>query len=287
MEKQKSELRGFTFEKLKQLGAEHDVRVQRRSKEELIDALCEARVGIDDAGAAAGTTNKLLEMVMEMQMEMQRQQQQQQRELQLEQQHWFEGQQARQEKWMVQQQESQKEIVREMVEHYRPETPSVVEGLRTIESVAGAPATRAKIPKATLQKFAEGDDIDSYLEMFERVATQQEWPKETWATQLAGLLSGDVLDAYTSMTSAAARSYDEVKQAVLVRYEINAESYRLRFRQATKKDGESHKAFAGRLTDQLKCWSGAAEMQLQELVLLEQSFRAWRLAERKEARVSC
>jgi len=50
----------------------------------------------------------------------------------------------------------------------------------------------AKFPKPLLQKFSEKDD-ESYLDMLEHVATQQEWPMKTWATQLAGLLSRDAL----------------------------------------------------------------------------------------------
>ena len=41
------------------------------------------------------------------------------------------------------------------------------------------------------KKLSKEDDINSYLDMFERVAVQQGWPKETRATQLAGLLSGE------------------------------------------------------------------------------------------------
>ena len=43
--------------------------------------------------------------------------------------------------------------------------------------------------KPMLQKFTEKDDVESYLDMFEHAAAQQEWLKETWATQLARLLS--------------------------------------------------------------------------------------------------
>ena len=62
-----------------------------------------------------------------------------------------------------------------------------------------------------LQKFMDRDDIESYLDMFERVAAQ-EWPRETWATQLAGLLSGNTLPSDRS------RDYGYVKAAILRRY---------------------------------------------------------------------
>ena len=45
-----------------------------------------------------------------------------------------------------------------------------------------------KSPKPTLQKLSSSDDIESYLDMFERAARQQGWPDGIWATQLAGLL---------------------------------------------------------------------------------------------------
>ena len=62
--------------------------------------------------------------------------------------------------------------------------------------VAPAEARRvAKLPKPVLQNFI----VESYLDVFERVAAQPEWPKETWATQIAGLLSGDALDSYSSL----------------------------------------------------------------------------------------
>ena len=53
--------------------------------------------------------------------------------------------------------------------------------------IAAEEACRAaRTLKPMLQKFTDKDDI-------ERVAAQQEWPRETWTTQLAGLLSGNVI----------------------------------------------------------------------------------------------
>ena len=82
--------------------------------------------------------------------------------------------------------------------------------------MAAKEAHRAvKLPKPMLQKFTEKDDVESYFDMFKRVATQKEWPKETWAMQLAGLLSGDALDSYSYLVLASAKDYDLVKAAIL------------------------------------------------------------------------
>ena len=54
-----------------------------------------------------------------------------------------------------------------------------------------------KLPKPVLQKFTEGDDIESFLDMFERVASLHKCPKTLWATQLSGVFSGKALKAFS------------------------------------------------------------------------------------------
>ena len=83
---------------------------------------------------------------------------------------------------------------------------------------------KAKPPKPTLQKLAPSDDIESFIDMFERVATQEGWLMDVWPTQLAGLLSGDALDAFTSIPLSEANYYSKVRAAILSRYEVNAET---------------------------------------------------------------
>ena len=137
-------------------------------------------------------------------------------------------------------------------------------------TVAPTDGRRTKPPKPTLQKLSKEDDIESYLDMFERVARQPGWPKELWTTQLAGLLSGEALDAFVSVPSETARSYDAVKEAILARFLVNAETYRLRFRGSHCRAGESYKLLLNRQTDLLKHWTQSAGSELNEIVLLEQ-----------------
>ena len=142
--------------------------------------------------------------------------------------------------------------------------------------VAAEEARRAaKFPKPMLQKFSEEDDVESYLDMFERVASQQEWPKETWATQLAGLLLGNALECYSSLAPAAAKDYDQIRAAILKCYDVNVEIYRQRFRTEARKPTESHKNFGERLDDLLGRWEKSANgLELRQLVLLEQFLQA-------------
>ena len=210
------DLRGYTIERLRELCAEKHISITARKKEELIAALMEAGGAEpgskmpDASGAATGpSSTELFELILTMQRQ---------------QMAWMEGQQRRQEEWMNLQQASQREMFESMREQQERGRVAAEEARRT-----------AKLPKPMLQKFSEKDDVESYLDMFERVAAQQEWPKEPWATQLAGLLSGDALDSYSSLAPASAKNYDLVKAAILKRYDVSAETYRQRFRTETRK----------------------------------------------------
>jgi hypothetical protein len=123
----------------------------------------------------------------------------------------MESQQKRQEEWMHSQQQAQIEIMERMREQQE-------RGRRAAKEARRA----AKFPKPILQKLTEKYDMESYLDMFERIAAQQEWPKETWTTQLAGLLSGNALECYSSLVPSSAKDYDIVKAAILQCYETSA-----------------------------------------------------------------
>jgi len=83
---------------------------------------------------------------------------------------------------------------------------------------------KMKLPKPTFQKLTATDNVEHFLATFERIATQQKWPKEIWATQMAGLLSGKTMAAYAALTPEDAVQYDKVKEAILRSYEINEET---------------------------------------------------------------
>ena len=71
---------------------------------------------------------------------------------------------------------------------------------------------QVRLPNPTLQKLGPEDDIEHFLSKFERIATQQRWPGEVWATQLAGLLKGKALAAYAGLSGEKAVSYSAFHQ---------------------------------------------------------------------------
>ena len=127
----------------------------------------------------------------------------------------------------------------------------MVEGSHRREEV---PARMTGENKVKLSKFTEADDVEAYLTTFERMMTAYEVDRARWAFKLAPQLTGKAQQAYAAMAAEEAGDYDWVKTAILWWYNINVETYRQRFRAATKRGEESHRELLVRLQDLAKKW---------------------------------
>ena len=106
----------------------------------------------------------------------------------------------------------------------------------------GSSSTLAKIPKLPI--FDDGkDDLDSYLQRFERFAITSKWDRDVWATFLCTLLTGRAMEVYSRLSDSEASDYGVLKAALLDRYGLNAEGYRKRFRKEKPEGTESPKQF--------------------------------------------
>lgn len=124
-----------------------------------------------------------------------------------------------------------------------------------------------------MPSFKEGDDVEVYLNTFERLATANGWNKTAWAPRLGALLSGKAREAYSRMSTADAGSYDQVKQCILERYDLTAEVYRRKFRNSRKQSDESFREWGNRARRYFERWVGSAinsANDLVELMLVEQ-----------------
>ena len=94
-----------------------------------------------------------------------------------------------------------------------------------------------KGPKVPM--FAEGEDIDDYLQPYEKLATVHEWPRNTWATRLAGLITSKARSAYSCLSLTDSLDYDKVRQAILKRCELTPEAYRTKLHASHKGSDET------------------------------------------------
>ena len=136
-------------------------------------------------------------------------------------------------------QEFQNEVLRSMVEraHGRDE------GL-----------SRRAPDSLKLAKLTESDDIEAYLTTFERLMLAYEIDTSRWAFLLAPQLTGKAQQAYAAMSQSNSSKYEEMKTAILCRYDINEETYRQRFRSAKQRGGETPVELATRLRDLADKW---------------------------------
>ncbi|KAL8568227.1 hypothetical protein ACOMHN_027750 [Nucella lapillus] len=129
--------------------------------------------------------------------------------------------------------------------------------------------------KIKMPYFEDSDDIDSYISQFERLAKLQGWSQESWAIRLGALLKGKSREVYTGLTDEEASDYSILKNALLLKHRVTAESYRVKFRTSKKEPGESFRRYVAKLQLWLRRWLEMSNRsqnfdELEDLFLMEQ-----------------
>ena len=133
-------------------------------------------------------------------------------------------------------------------------------GESTLGSSSQSGSGLQKVPK--MPPFDENnDEMDSYLRRFERYAIAVKWKKDIWATNLSALLKGRALVVYARMPVENALDYDELKLALLKRFELTEEGFKKRFRSCRPEKGETYSQFAVRLESYMKRWIEMADIE--------------------------
>lgn len=87
-------------------------------------------------------------------------------------------------------------------------------------------------------------------------ATTAKWTKESWAIILSSYIQGSALEVYGRLSEADATYYNELKYALMDRFECTEEGFRKRFRNSKPKRAEKVKQFVQRLQTNLFRWVG-------------------------------
>lgn len=127
--------------------------------------------------------------------------------------------------------------------------------------------------------FQEGEDVENFFIRFERMARTWNWVRGEWAARVVSLLIGKALEAYASMDEELSDSYDDIKAAVLAKYNVTEETYRQRFRNPNVPDGESVRETYNRLKQLYKRWMRPDirnKEQMGETIMLEQYLKTLR-----------
>ena len=88
--------------------------------------------------------------------------------------------------------------------------------LHLAQQAVGDPPTSA--PTSRLTKLGPDDDVEAYLEFFERTARRENWPEDQWAHILSPYLTGPAQQASQDLSPERASQYQTLKQAILAYY---------------------------------------------------------------------
>lgn len=127
-----------------------------------------------------------------------------------------------------------------------------------------------------LSRFDERD-VDSYLMMFEKVATAEQWPREHWCAILQPQLMGKAQRAFSKLSIDEIRDYDVLKLVILQEYELVPEAYRKRFRSCVKRNNDSFTDFAAFMSSNFEKWLRSVNATddievIKEVFLIEQFY---------------
>ena len=144
---------------------------------------------------------------------------------------------------------------------------------REMNDSAYRPRNSGRSPK--LPVFSEGkDDMDAYLQRFERYAEHEGWDANCYGTYLGSLLSGKALEVYSRLPNSEASEYYQLKEALLIHYQLTQEDYRKKFHSGTQTSMETAAQYLARLEFFFDNWIRLSKIEesfegLRELILVE------------------
>ena len=117
----------------------------------------------------------------------------------------------------------------------------------------GSSNFKSSLPK--IPPFDENvDEIDMYIDRFERLAKFHKWEEDQYASLLGSLLRGKALKVYCNLSSDIVDNFDELKSALLKAFKVNANVYRKRFREESILTDESFVQLRCRLGQYFDKW---------------------------------
>lgn len=128
-----------------------------------------------------------------------------------------------------------------------------------------------------LSSFRDGDDVDTFLQNYERVCDANNWTSAVGMSALQNAFSGSrVSRLITSLPPDT--DYDTMKEEILKTFSMTVYDYQEKFRNS-KQDGESFRQYYLRLAHYLNRWMGLAKQDhefenLKEIMIKEQTLRS-------------
>lgn len=144
-----------------------------------------------------------------------------------------------------------------------------------VSTASGSSGTTFDVSKhiSLVPQFREAE-VDSYFNVFERIATALQWSRDVWPLLLQCRLTGKAQEVCAALSLEDSLDYDVVKTAILRAYELVPEAYRQRFRNHKKSAAQTYVEFAREKCVLFDKWCTSNKVSdfqtLRELILLEE-----------------
>ena len=114
-----------------------------------------------------------------------------------------------------------------------------------------------------MQPFKESTmSIQTYLDIYERYATDAGWDVHSLAINLGRLLTGKAADVYVRLPISLAHNYQSLKSALLECYQLTSDDFRRKFFTSRLMDNESALQLMERMKHALSSWITVAKIEL-------------------------
>uniref|UniRef100_A0A2C9LZU1 Uncharacterized protein n=1 Tax=Biomphalaria glabrata TaxID=6526 RepID=A0A2C9LZU1_BIOGL len=131
-------------------------------------------------------------------------------------------------------------------------------------------------PHFNLEPFDETkESIETFLERFQNVATNNQLPIGKWSFRVSQALRGKAYEVYAKLPSSSQNDYSALKNALLVQFDLTASSYHKKFRNSRLERREMYSSLFARLEKYLDKWLSLSPFTqnyegLKDLFLVEQ-----------------
>ncbi|XP_072768304.1 neurotrophin receptor-interacting factor homolog [Nerophis lumbriciformis] len=129
---------------------------------------------------------------------------------------------------------------------------------------------------SAMKRMVEGEDPQTFLDVFEATATSCRWPEEEWGAKLLPLLVGEAQRAAVSLPASARMQYANLRCAILDRVGRSPEDHRRKFRAMMLGPGDRPFVLAFQPRDAATRWlqPNGLDPKMLEAIVLERFVEA-------------
>ena len=98
------------------------------------------------------------------------------------------------------------------------------------------------------------DDMDAFINKFEKTAQMNKWPKDNWPRILISLMTGKANTVISAFTQAECEKYDTLKNKLLLSFQCSANDFRSKFKSCQPGKDEIFSSFFGKISRYFKRW---------------------------------